>query len=130
MTLLSIIVTIVLGIGAVNGLNIKFKKYNFIYGVSCGPDYWGGFETGLMYVRDLKSTNQIDAHEFGHTFQNCVFGPFVLFVSFIPSMLRYWYQVINSKKGKQNKPYDSMWFEDAATQCGLYANWYLNNKTV
>ena len=68
-----------------------------------------------------KSTNSLNKHEFGHTFQNTLLGPFFPILVGIPSAIRYWYQAIRTKQGKQNKAYDSIWFEDAATQCGTYA---------
>ena len=81
-----------------------------------------------MYVRDLKSSDAIDCHEFGHTFQNCLFGPFMPLLISIPSAIRWWVRYIRAKKGKPNKAYDAMWFEDSASQCGQYAHRMLNNK--
>ena len=46
-------------------------------------------------------------HEFGHSFQNAILGPFMIFLVSIPSAIRYWYQTIRESKGKTNKPYDS-----------------------
>lgn len=84
---------------------------------------------GLMFVRDQKSTQEyLDTHEFGHTFQNCLLGPLFPFVVAIPSATRYWIQEFRSRAGKQNPPYDGVWFEDAASQCGLYADWYIKHK--
>lgn len=44
---------------------------------------------GLMFVRDQKSIESVNAHEFGHTFQNCLLGPLMLFVVSLPSAIRY-----------------------------------------
>ena len=127
MTVLGFVITLILGIDKLFTKNIKFKKYNWIYKIYVGPDYWGGCEMGLMFLRDQKSSDKhIDDHEFGHTFQNCIFGPLFPFLVAIPSMTRYW-----ARELKPNHPwpaYDAAWFEDAATQCGAYANWYINNK--
>lgn len=122
MTIIGLIVTAILFIAKLFGANITFKKYGLIYGIKVGPDYWGGCELGLAFVRDQKSADSyIEPHEFGHTFQNCILGPLFPFVVAIPSAIRYWIQYFNDKKGKQNPPYDSVWFEDAATKCGDFA---------
>jgi hypothetical protein len=91
-----------------------------------GPDYWGGCEMGLMFLRDQKSSMSVDEHEFGHTFQNCLLGPFFPIVVAIPSACRWWARELNKDPNKKFAPYDSAWFEDAATQCGKYAIAYLN----
>ena len=119
MTLLGLIITVVLGIAKLFKANITFKKYGFIYGIKVGPDYWGGFDTGLMYIRDQKSADGLDAHEFGHTFQNCILGPLFPFIVAIPSACRWWARTLFPKKNW--KAYVSAWFEDAASQCGRYA---------
>lgn len=108
--------------------NITFKPYNFIYSISVGPDYWGGCNLGLCFLRDQKSDDSVAAHEFGHTFQNCIFGPLFPFLVAIPSAARWWDRELN--KDKKFAPYDSAWFEDAATQCGQYAVKVLSNSEV
>jgi hypothetical protein len=50
------------------------------------------------------------------------------FLVAIPSAAWYWSRA--AKPAKNRKPYDSMWFEDAATQCGLYVIRTLNAKAV
>lgn len=80
----------------------------------------GGVSLGSCFVRDENSIDSINKHEFGHTYQNAIFGPFFIFIIAIPSFIRYWYQVINTKKGKQNKSYDLIWFEGSATTIGSY----------
>lgn len=109
-----------------DAIKITFKPYRWIYSISVGPDYWGGMELGLCFLRDHKSGGTVDAHEFGHTFQNCLFGPLFPFIVAIPSASRYWVRELN--KNKEHAPYDSAWFEDAATQCGLYAAAYLSTN--
>jgi len=109
-------------------VKITFKPYHWIYSISVGPDSWGGFECGLCFLRDHKSRGALDAHEFGHTFQNCLFGPLFPFIVGLPSVT--WYHTRNAKPVKERKPYDSMWFEDAATQCGLYVIRTLNATAV
>lgn len=128
LTVIGLLITIVLGIAKLFNKNIYFEKYYWIYGIKAGPVYWGGLEMGLMFIRDQKSINSVNEHEFGHTFQNCLFGPLMPFIVTIPSAIRYWYQELRFRKGKENKPYDSMWFEDAATQCGRYAVLYIETK--
>ena len=130
MTLLGLLISGVLGIVKIFDKKIKFEKFYWIYDIKVGPDWWGGFECGLNFLRDHKSDDDyINNHEFGHGFQNCLLGPLFIFLVAIPSAARYWYQEIRSKKGKDNKPYDGIWFEDAATQCGSYAVAYIQAKS-
>ena len=107
---------------------IVFKPYHWVYSISVGPNFWGGCELGLCFLRDHKSRGTLCAHEFGHTFQNCLFGPLFMFIVALPSAI--WYQSRRGKAAKDRKPYDSLWFEDAATQCGLYAIRTLNAEAV
>ena len=67
-------------------------------------------------------------HETGHSFQNAIWGPLSIFLIFVPSFIRYWYQESRARKGKDNKPYDAIWFEGSASKIGeeYYEN-YLNN---
>lgn len=105
---------------------ITFKPYHWVQSISVGPDYWGGCEFGLCFLRDQKSAGGLEAHEFGHTFQNCLFGPLFPLLVAIPSASRWWIRELS--KTKKHTPYDSVWFEDAATQCGKYASEYLTTK--
>ena len=121
MTVAGFIVSVVLAIGKIFvGRKIEFRRYNWIYSVAVGSS-WGGLEFGLCFLRDLGNGEQLNAHEFGHTFQNILFGPFFIFLVWIPSIIWYWIP--------SSKPYDSMWWEDAATQCGLYASKFISEKT-
>ncbi len=124
MTAIGLLVTLVLAIVRFFAPNaVVFAPYLWVYSISVGPQYWGGLELGLCFLRDHKSCGgQLDAHEFGHTFQNALFGPLFIFLVWIPSACWYW--------SKSSKPYDSMWFEDSATQCGLYASKFLSNKEI
>lgn len=81
-------------------------------------DNWGGLELGVNFLVADKMgsswTLHTKQHELGHTFQNAVWGPFALFISFIPSVIRYWVR----KKMKDPKPYDAAWYEGSATTVG------------
>ena len=125
--ILGLIVTVGLGIAKIFNHKIKFEKFDWVYCIKVSPDYWGGFEAGCCFVRDLKSSESVNRHEFGHSFQNAILGPFMILLVSIPSAIRYWYQAIREKKGKENKPYDSFWAEDSATTCGTYVHDLLNN---
>lgn len=78
MTAAGFLITIVLAIVKLFiPKKITFKKYGWIYSISLGNKAWGGADSGLMFLRDtISSAEHIDAHEFGHTFQNCLLGPF------------------------------------------------------
>ena len=83
---------------------------------------------GTMFLRDCNSDNSINNHEYGHTFQNAILGPFFIFIVAIPSAIRYWYQTIREKQNKENKDYDLIWFEGGATDIGNEAEKYFNEK--
>lgn len=126
MTVLGVLLTVVLAVIKLFTKKVSFKKYLWVYFISVGPEFWGGCEMGLMFLRDWKSSNRINRHEFGHTMQNCIFGPLMPFLVCIPSATRYWIRTLFPKK--VSTPYDSVWFEDAATQCGEYVEKVLAKK--
>lgn len=76
----------------------------------------------MCFLRDTTSAESVTKHELGHTYQNCVLGPFFIFLVAIPSACRYWYKVIAQKHGKKFEStwYDSIWFEGSATEIGTY----------
>ena len=96
----------ILAIAKLFNKDITFKKYNWIYYVKVSPDYWGGFEMGLMFVRDQCSYYTLNKHEFGHTFQNCLLGPFMPFLVSIPSAIRYWYRELKYERKSLIPPTD------------------------
>ena len=81
-------------------------------------DKWGGMEMGTMFLRDNSNYISTNNHEYGHTFQNAILGPFFIFIVAIPSAIRYWYQEIRRRQHKPNKEYDLIWFEGSATDIG------------
>lgn len=86
-------------------------------------DNWGGFSLGVFYVRDKTSTNNVDYHEIGHSYQNAILGPLWLILVGVPSMTRYFYQVyIAPKLNKAVNAYDLIWFEGSATFIGGILN--------
>ena len=85
-------------------------------------DNMGGLSLGTstFVSRNMDSYNtwHIQCHEDGHTYQNAILGPFSILLVFIPSVIRYWYRYFKEKKGYLLNAYDSVWFEDSATQIG------------
>ena len=112
MSLIGLITTLCLLIGG--------QKPHGIYGIWKFEiiEHWGGADLGCMYVRDTTSSEAVDRHETGHSYQNCILGPFFPFIVAIPSALRYWDRKRREKKGETLKPYDSIWFEGSATDIG------------
>lgn len=91
--------------------------------------HWGGFNLGMVFLRDTTSVQKsINDHELGHGIQNCYFGFLTPFLVTFPSIIRYWYQTILEKKGRQDKlkPYDAIWFEGQATRAGSeFMKWHM-----
>lgn len=85
---------------------------------------WGGLEMGTNFFvagnMSKEWTLHTKCHEVGHNIQNAIWGPFNILISFIPSVIRYWYQRIRRRKGKEVKAYDLIWFEGSATDLGEY----------
>ena len=103
----------------------KVHKNGWSYIVEIGGN-WGGLDLGAVALCGGYTTKTPDEnwfqhtrrHEFGHSFQNIIWGPLFPFVIAIPSAIRYHYQNYRSKKGLPNKEYDAIWFEGQATRWG------------
>lgn len=81
---------------------------------------WGGVTLGAVIIVCEDCSSSTISHEYGHTIQNLIFGPFELFIG-IASAARYWYREIKRKidPACYLSPYDSICFEGQATRLGL-----------
>lgn len=79
---------------------------------------WGGLEFGPIFLCNRNPSWHIKKHEFGHSIQNCFWGPLMIFVICIPSAIRYWFRKLKKSRGSEATPYDSIWFEGQATKLG------------
>ena len=81
---------------------------------------WGGVNLGIISIVSERSGQHTLLHEFGHSIQACIFGPFVIIFVVIPSVTRYWIRRYQQEiKGITNLPdYDYAWFEGQATMFG------------
>lgn len=87
----------------------------------CRGDF-GGFSYGIFFVKGRGTDDSIRYHEYGHSIQNCMFGPFMIIAVALPSTIRYWYRRVMQKKGRMLKTaYDDIWFEGHATALGRRA---------
>ena len=77
----------------------KPQKFGWEVYTTIGKN-WGGLEAGPFFFVCSGSTNYVKCHEHGHGFQNVIFGPLALFVSFIPSASRYWLRKTNTQQKK------------------------------
>lgn len=91
-------------------------KHTFVFAFGKG---WGGLTLGAVVIVAGDSSLSVLFHEYGHTVQNLIFGPFELFIG-IASAARYWYREIKRKRDPACSlpPYDSIWFEGQATRLG------------
>lgn len=82
---------------------------------------WGGVSLGpvmLMSPANYAAGRTVK-HEFGHSLQNCLWGPLFPFVIALPSAGRYHRRETLRKKGvKLETEYDDIWFEGQATEWG------------
>lgn len=96
------------------------------------PFYGGwGFEAGpfFYYTKDADILS-LKQHEAGHGIQNILYGPFMIILVSIPSMIRFHYRnwLLNHdiEKYLELPEYDAIWFEGQATRWGKY--WYPNGE--
>ncbi len=126
LTLIGCVVALVLII-------IGIKPKRFLYGFYFPTTNGSGFNMGPIAIVSKNSSEYLLKHEFGHSIQNCFFGPFVFFLVIIPSVIRFWYReyLVYTKQStyKDLPPYDSAWFEGTATSLGeKYLQHAGNNK--
>lgn len=107
-------------IGLLIGKTLQIMGYKpepNLYGVryTIGKN-WGGVSFGPVAIVSQSAKEHTWNHEFGHSIQNCFFGPFMIFIA-LASVIRYWY-----RRGFDisDPPYDSIWFEGQATEWGEY----------
>lgn len=80
---------------------------------------WGGVSLGLVVLTSCPDSLSVTNHEFGHSFQNCWWGPLFPFVIAIPSVIRYWHRELQYRRGTPPQTdYDDIWFEGQATKLG------------
>ena len=103
-------------------MSIGFEPKRFLHGWYFEATNNSGFSMGPIAIVSKNPSQYLLKHEFGHSIQNCFFGPFMIFVVIIPSVVRFWYRkyLVNTKKISRNElpSYDSIWFEGTATRLG------------
>lgn len=95
MTLIGAIGTLAL---AITGHKVKRHAGCFYTNVGHA---WGGMEAGMFFFTDDSDSASVKNHEFGHSLQNCLWGPLLPFIVCIPSATRYWLRENPNKKSKQ-----------------------------
>ena len=82
-------------------------------------DHWGGLSLGHTIIVATDASDHTLHHEFGHSIQNAMFGPFFVFLA-LSSAIRYHYFNFKIRKNAHADlpPYDSFWVEGDATKLG------------
>ena len=113
MTLVGIIMSIGL---LIMGKRPERNQYGIAFKVGKS---WGGFSAGPFAVACEDTSQHTLNHEFGHSIQNCWYGPLMLFVT-LASVCRYHYFNWNRKyrPNKKLPEYDDVWFEGEASDLG------------
>lgn len=93
-------------------------KYGGCWFFRVGKKPWGGLNLGLVSLISPHSSGVTMRHEFGHSIQNAIFGPFAIFAIYIPSFLRYHWFNFRRKLGLGNGDYYAAWYEHDATELG------------
>ena len=117
-------------VGLVIGLCFKKKPERFGRDILIPTTGYWGLSLG-MFVFANPIYKDMLCHEHGHSFQNAVFGPFMILLVGIPSVIRFWYREAVYKWGNYRKlpDYDAIWFEGMATKSGItFMEEYKNAK--
>jgi len=104
----------------------KVKRLDHVLYLEFNKKTGWGFSLGTVFFVTKYPGASMKYHEFGHTVQNAIFGPFMfLFVS-LPSVIRFWIREYGYRHDKLPKTnYDEVWFEGTATSIG---NYYVEHK--
>lgn len=106
----------------------KIRKYNYILYLEFNRKTGWGFSMGTVFFVGNKANRYTKQHEFGHTVQNAILGPLMIFLVAIPSVIRFWYRrFLFSIKKTPKGHYDDIWFEGNASQIGL--DYFLKSNT-
>lgn len=100
--------------------NCPVRKNGFGWAVVVGKGS-SGFSMGPFSILNREYDEYLLNHEFGHSIQNCIFGPLMLPVIVIPSVIRYWYRVYRFNHGtryNELRGYYDIWFEKTASSFG------------
>lgn len=94
------------------------NQYGWVFKVGSG---WGGLSLGPIALVSYNSSQHTLNHEFGHSIQNCAYGPFMVLIT-LASAARYHYRnwISKHKPTVTLPPYDAIWFEGEATEIGNF----------
>lgn len=98
----------------------KLKRFEYVlYFQFNEPKEWG-FSLGGVIFGSRTDSLAVKQHEFGHSVQNAILGPLMLFVISIPSAIRYWYRRYLYKHTEHGPKtsYNDIWFELSASIIG------------
>lgn len=98
----------------------KPRRWGYAWYFEVGKS-WGGASLGPVFIKDRTNDSaHLKNHEFGHSIQNCYFGPLMPFIVGLPSSTRYRLRRFKEKvlKKSPKTPYDSVWFESQASRLG------------
>ena len=102
-----------------SAMGYKAQKHAGAIYYEVGKKPWGGICLGQYFFCSPGATKHTKDHEFGHSLQNCIWGPLFPFVIGIPSFVRCQKFNSNIKKGIPNEEdYYAIWFEKEASEWG------------
>lgn len=80
------------------------------------PGRWGGFSLGVFLFLGGKESRELLKHEYGHTLQCLLLGPFYLLAVILPSTL--WFHCLRTFRHRRRISYDALYCEAWATAWG------------
>ena len=100
----------------------RFRTFYTTYYVELNKPIDSGLEMGTTFSVGKNCGRYLICHEYGHSIQNALFGPFVFILVWMPSVIRFNVRRIKEKMHKHiTTGYDDIWFEGSATNLGWYA---------
>ena len=96
----------------------KPKRWGYCIYFETRKEGQAGCEFGPFFVIN-KGADAVRNHELGHGIQNCIYGPFTLFLIFIPATVRYWIREYKARVLRRPLgAYDDFMLEGQATRLG------------
>lgn len=95
-------------------LGARWAPNQYGYVIFIGNNSWGGFTLGPYSFVCPDATPELLAHEAGHSYQNALFGPITILLTYI-SIVHYW---ISCFVPKVQNDYYNFWTEKNATKLG------------
>ena len=101
---------------ALRTLGYRWSPNQYGYVTYLGKPNWGGFTLGPFSFVCPNASPELLTHEAGHSYQNIIFGPFMVILTLV-SIVHYW---ISCFVPSVNANYYNFWLEANASHLGWH----------